>query len=76
MAGTDTFNHDTHCRNCRQELGAKYHYSERMQRAEGNLAYIREKLGVSGRPNTVTLQRIEDIEDLARAWVLYTDSLS
>ncbi len=51
-------------------------YFNRMKRNESNLAYIRAALGVKGRPNRVTLQRIEDLQDMARAWVLYTDSLS
>jgi len=74
MAGTDTFNHDTHCPNCRQELDAKYHYYDRAKRNESNLAYIREKLGVTGRPNRVTLQRIDDLLDFAAHWLAYTDA--
>ncbi len=51
-------------------------YFERMKRNESNLAYIRAALGVTGLNNVYTLQRIEDLQDMARAWVLYTDSLS
>lgn len=74
--GTDTFDHDNYCYGCGQKRNAKYHYLERAKRNETNLAELRAKLGVTGKPNWMTLQRIEDILDLARAWVLYTDSLS
>ena len=62
--------------NLLHEQARSERYWDRMKRTESNLAYIREALGVTGRPNRVTLQRIEDLQDLARAWVLYTDSLS
>ncbi len=57
-----------------EEQMARYYV--RMKRNESNLAYIREKLGVTNRPNEVTLQRIEDLQDMARSWVLYTDALN
>jgi hypothetical protein len=49
-------------------------YFERMKRNESNLAYIRAKLGVKGRPNRVTLQRIDDLQAFACSWVAYSDA--
>ena len=43
-------------------------YFERMTRVEGNLARIRAKLGVTNRPNEVTLERIDDLQAAAYNW--------
>jgi len=48
-------------------------YFERMKRNESNLAYIRAKLGVKGRPNRVTLQRIDDVQEAAAKWFAHLE---
>jgi len=51
-------------------------YFDRMKRNESNLAYIREKLGVTGRPNRVTLQRIDDLQEAAAKWFKHLEGVN
>jgi len=62
---SSTFTESGYCRRCQQKRNASMHYFERMKRNENNLANIRSLLGVSNKPNRFTLQRIEDLMELA-----------
>lgn len=42
-------------------MTGKYYYWDRMKRAEGNLADIRRAMDVSGRPQKVTMERVEEL---------------
>ncbi len=48
-------------------------YFERMTTNASNLADIRAKLGVKGRPNRVTLQRIDDLQNAAALWFAHLE---
>ena len=49
-------------------------YFDRMTSSAASLANIRRLLGVSGRPQAVTMARIEDLQMMAVSWVAYSDA--
>ena len=68
--GTDTVGHTP----LEIEIQRSTRYFDRFTRVEGNLADIRKALGVSNRPQKVTLQRIDDLLNMAASWVAYSDA--
>ena len=73
MAGTDTFDHATHCKSCLQMRNAKYYYFDRMTTKASQLADIRRALEVSGRSQKTTMHRITTMKVMITNLLDYVD---
>lgn len=54
-----------------EERARSSRYFDRMTSSAASLADIRRALGVSNRPQKVTMQRIDDVQEAAANWFAY-----